>query len=315
MTKLRHNNANSVWGARPPRALSGAPPHRTVALGGEPNVSIVKHSALDREARSKAPEAGALPGGSNAFTLIELLVVMSIILILSSLSLSALSKSKASAHRAKCMSNLRELGIAAELYWNDNSDKCFTTATVSTNGGVIHWCGWIDGTKPEGQRTFDFSAGKLFPYLNSSDVRLCPSLNPLSPQFKLKVTNLIFFSYGYNGAALSPAKASDPAKKITDIKQVSGITLFADAAQINDFQSPASPLRPMVEEWYYLDNPTNTSSRNYYPHGHFRHSQKASVVFCDGHVGMERMIEGSIDTKIPSQFVGRYRPEILQEAN
>ncbi len=37
----------------------------------------------------------------------------------------------------------------------------------------------------------------------------------------------------------------------------------------------------MLEEWYYVD--TNTS----YPNGHFRHNQKANVVFCDGHVGME----------------------------
>ena len=51
----------------------------------------------------------------------------------------------------------------------------------------------------------------------------------------------------------------------------------------------------MLEEWYYLDNPTNYPSPNYYPHGHFRHSQKANVAFCDGHVGLERFVPGSID--------------------
>ena len=33
----------------------------------------------------------------------------------------------------------------------------------------------------------------------------------------------------------------------------------------------------MLEEWYYLDNPTNYPSASYYPHGHFRHSQMPEV--------------------------------------
>ena len=45
----------------------------------------------------------------------------------------------------------------------------------------------------------------------------------------------------------------------------------------------------MLEEWYYVD--TNTS----YPNGHFRHDQKANVVFCDGHVGLENPVPGSMD--------------------
>jgi hypothetical protein len=53
--------------------------------------------------------------------------------------------------------------------------------------------------------------------------------------------------------------------------------LFADAAQVNDFQYPASRTNPMLEEWYYLDNPTNYPSASYYPHGHFRHSQMPEV--------------------------------------
>jgi prepilin-type processing-associated H-X9-DG protein len=81
--------------------------------------------------------------------------------------------------------------------------------------------------------------------------------------------------------------------------------LFADAAQVNDFQAPASPANPMLEEWYYVD--TNTD----YPNGHFRHDQKANVVFCDGHVDSEKPVPGSMDPRLPSQYVGRLRPEIL----
>lgn len=234
---------------------------------------------------------------SSAFTLVELLVIMAIIAILSAMLLPVLGKGRLSARSIACENNLRQLGMAAQLYWDENSGYCFRK-----QDGTNWWFGWL-GAGSEGHRPSDLSAGKLFLYLNGSDVRLCPALDAAMAQFKLKATNIVF-SYGYNNY-LSPQTPAQPLVKVGKIARPTETALFADAAQVNDFLPPASAANPLLEEFYYLD--TNTS----YPNGHFRHVRRANVTFCDGHVGRETMVSGSLDQRLPDQFVGRLRPEIL----
>ena len=262
----------------------------------------LRTAVLDRaRADSRTPGRVAFAHACEAFTLVELLVVIAIIGILGAMLLPALARGKAAAKTARCIGNLRQLGVAAHFYWDDNGGKCFPYGGVATNAGRLYWFGWV-GQGAEGQREFDAAPGVLFAYLQGKGVELCPAFDRSAAQFKFKATTPTY-GYGYNLYLSAPIAA--PAVPISRIPNPAGLALFADAAQVNTWQAPATPANPMLEEWYYVDASSNQ------PNGHFRHTQKANVVFCDGHVGGERPVPGSLDPRMPRQFVGRLRTEIL----
>src|ERR1700722_14120789 len=89
----------------------------------------------------------------SAFTLIELLVVIAIIAILAALLLPVLNSAKKKAQRARCMSNLHQIGIAVNVYaseYNDNLPQVNTAnnldpAPLSANAAWDLPCTMADG--------------------------------------------------------------------------------------------------------------------------------------------------------------------------
>ncbi|MFQ6132781.1 MAG: DUF1559 domain-containing protein [Armatimonadota bacterium] len=99
--------------------------------------------------------------GERGFTLIELLVVIAIIAILAAILFPVFAKAREKARAASCLSNMKQIAMAAMMYLTDNNSQ-FPNRYHNPPGPNNQWS-WKCGFNP---------------YVRNPDLWNCPSLPP-----------------------------------------------------------------------------------------------------------------------------------------
>jgi len=222
---------------------------------------------------------------NQGFTLIELLVVIAIISILAAILFPVFARARENARRSSCMSNLKQMGLAAMMYLQDYDERYPLQAYYSSAGNPNvpapgpDWPAAHFGISPpytnecpaSGNHCMSFM-DMLYPYTKSWQVFVCPSQNAGTVE-----------SYGYNGIIgnTNTANTYD-----TNLTASTGYTPIAQAT----IQRPSEII--MFMEYYYAYAYENAT-----PQG-FRstavnpdrvswvapHLDGGNIVYADGHV-------------------------------
>lgn len=148
----------------------------------------------------------------SAFTLIELLVTIAVIAILAALIFPMFSALKGWGDSAKCISNLRQISVAATSYSAEHNGDLVPLS-------VPGWMGFVGKSIPADEG--------LNPYLNSNDVLLCPGDRRLKTgifDYQGTSYNVNLVPYYSNGAYITGRSPL----KMASINNPSSLILFAE---------------------------------------------------------------------------------------
>jgi prepilin-type N-terminal cleavage/methylation domain-containing protein/prepilin-type processing-associated H-X9-DG protein len=234
----------------------------------------------------------------RAFTLIELLVVIAIIAILVAILLPTLSAARKQANSAQCMSNLRQILLAANNYIQENKGH-WPPAHFDYNypSGAKNLHRW-HGTRSKMNEPFKFDGSPLKRYLVTPAIKKCPSFEPSQANGFESSCGGYGYNAGYIGSAIycPPSAPMGPAAwnrevnnrpaKQNMIRRPAAKIAFADAA-IAD--GPSSLIEYSFVEPPLFDIGGTLMEAS--PSLHFRHGgrngRRANIGWADGHVSAE----------------------------
>lgn len=234
----------------------------------------------------------------GAFTLVELLVVLAIVAVITALAVPVYQTVQLSSSQVVAVNALRQLGLAGQGYLADHNNV-YWPFRADTSEGTTYWFGYetaADASLPEGTRTIDYEHGALGPYSGGlRDLHPDPQFLRMGAAFKPKFKNG-YFPYGYNDLLAGTSQLAIP--------QLHQRVVFATSAQVNTFQSPASPAHPMLEEFYMVDNFNVTTS--------FRYHGQALCLFADGSSGFVSPQPNTTDARMPDSGVAQLPVDVLK---
>lgn len=222
----------------------------------------------------------------SAFTIIELLVVISIIALLISILLPALSKARDTAQGIQCGSNIRQAFLALTLYADDYNNRYPMLTTKLPNGSnVLTDRAWFTALYVN-QSYLRHDVFKKFS--NNTLALVSHALNcPKETSYQgysLDQTNAAYeaSNFGLNWEiyrvaipafyGLSPGMRFDTPLPRDAIRRPDRVYFLADTGS---------------ETWSYYMREVTPPTAGYVD---FRHQSAASVLWFDGHVTQERSV-------------------------